>query len=158
MFLARISCDARRHAISAAEANSGRNIDPSLTPRLTLGAPPDVRIGSDLYFLLKKVDNAWDFSQESRTPMTTEEVLGALGRYMKQCNQSDRQTAANLGVRHITLSSWLRGKNRPEKCLLARIAGFLKRVGYLPSPSVREGVAEASTAEARAPGISRDKP
>jgi len=88
--------------------------------------------------------------------MTTEEVLGALGRYMKQCNQSDRQTAANLGVHHITLSSWLRGKNRPEKCLLARLAGFLKRVGYLPNPSAREGVAEASAATVRPSKIARD--
>ena len=88
--------------------------------------------------------------------MTTEQVLGALGRYMKQCNLSDRQTAANLGVHHITLSSWLRGKNRPEKCLLARIAGFLKRVGYLPKPSAREGVAEASAATVRSSKIARD--
>lgn len=85
--------------------------------------------------------------------MTTEEVLGALGRYMKQCNQSDRQTAANLGVHHITLSSWLRGKNRPEKCLLARIAGFLKRVGYLPNSSAREGAAEPSAAKVQASKI-----
>jgi transcriptional regulator with XRE-family HTH domain len=87
--------------------------------------------------------------------MTTEEVLGALGRYMKQCNQSDRQTAANLGVKRITLSSWLRGKGQPQKCLLARVAGFLKRVGYLPSPIIREPAAEQSEAKARASKIAR---
>jgi hypothetical protein len=29
------------------------------------------------------------------------------------------------------LSAWLRGKDQPQKCALARLAGFLRRVGYL---------------------------
>jgi transcriptional regulator with XRE-family HTH domain len=74
--------------------------------------------------------------------MTTEEVLGALGRYMKQSNESDRQTAAKLGINRMTLSGWLRGKDQPQKCLLARVAGFLKRVGYLPNPTIREAGSE----------------
>ena len=42
--------------------------------------------------------------------MTTDEVLDALGRYTKDSKESDRQTATKLGI---------------------RLAGFLKRVGYL---------------------------
>jgi transcriptional regulator with XRE-family HTH domain len=63
--------------------------------------------------------------------MTTDEVLDALGRYTKDSKESDRQTAAKLGIRRSLLSDWLRGKTQPQKSALARLAGFLKRVGYL---------------------------
>ena len=63
--------------------------------------------------------------------MTTDEVLDALGRYTKDCKESDRQTATKLGIRRSVLWDWLRGGIQPEKCALARLAGFLKRVGYL---------------------------
>jgi transcriptional regulator with XRE-family HTH domain len=63
--------------------------------------------------------------------MTTDEVLNALGQYTKDSKETDRQTATKLGVNRITLRAWLRGKDRPEKCALARLAGFLRRVGYL---------------------------
>jgi transcriptional regulator with XRE-family HTH domain len=63
--------------------------------------------------------------------MTTDEVLNALGRYTKDSKESDRQMATKLGVNRITLSAWLRGKDQPQKCALARLAGFLRRVGYL---------------------------
>jgi hypothetical protein len=62
--------------------------------------------------------------------MTTDEVLDALGRYTKDSKESDRQTATKLGIRRSVLWDWLRGI-QPEKCALARLAGFLKRVGYL---------------------------
>jgi hypothetical protein len=35
--------------------------------------------------------------------MTTEEVLKALGRYTRESNESDRRTAAMLGIKRATL-------------------------------------------------------
>src|SRR3984893_19009566 len=61
--------------------------------------------------------------------MSTEEVLQALTRYTKETNDSERQTATKLGVNCMTLSTWLHGKEPPQKCTLARLAGFLRRVG-----------------------------
>jgi transcriptional regulator with XRE-family HTH domain len=63
--------------------------------------------------------------------MSTEEVLEALGRYTEESPESDRQTAAKLGVKRMTLTAWLGGRDRPQRCMLARLAGFLRRVGYL---------------------------
>ena len=63
--------------------------------------------------------------------MTTEEVLKALGRYAQESCESDRQTATKLGVNRMTLTAWLGGRDRPQRCMLARLAGFLRRVGYL---------------------------
>jgi hypothetical protein len=63
--------------------------------------------------------------------MSTEEVLKALGRYTEESRESDRQTATKLGVNRMTLTAWLRGRDRPQRCMLARLAGFLRRVGYL---------------------------
>lgn len=63
--------------------------------------------------------------------MTTDEVLDALGRYTKDSKESDRQTATKLGIRRSILCDWLGGRIQPEKCAIARLAGFLKRVGYL---------------------------
>ena len=63
--------------------------------------------------------------------MTTEDVLRALGRYTEESHESERQTATKLGVKRMTLTAWLGGKDRPQRFMLARLAGFLKRVGYL---------------------------
>ena len=63
--------------------------------------------------------------------MTTEEVVDALGRYTKDSKESGRETAAKLGIRRSVLWDWLRGKTQPQKCTLARLAGFLRRAGYL---------------------------
>jgi len=63
--------------------------------------------------------------------MTTDEVLDALGRYKKDSKETDRQTATKLGIRRSILWDWLRGKTQPQKSALARVAGFLRRVGYL---------------------------
>jgi len=57
--------------------------------------------------------------------------MDALGRYAKDSKESDRETAAKLGIRRSLLGDWLRGKTQPAKSTLARLAGFLKRVGYL---------------------------
>jgi transcriptional regulator with XRE-family HTH domain len=63
--------------------------------------------------------------------MNTEDVLEALARYKRESNESDRRTAAMLGIKRATLIAWLQGANPPQKCILARLAGYLRRVGYL---------------------------
>ncbi len=63
--------------------------------------------------------------------MSTDEVLKALQRYAKESEETERQTATKLGVTEAILTNWLRGAAQPEKCMLARLAGFLRRVGYI---------------------------
>jgi hypothetical protein len=63
--------------------------------------------------------------------MTTDELMDALGRYAKDSKESDRETAAKLGITRSLLGDCLCGKTQLQKSTLARIAGFLKRVGYL---------------------------
>lgn len=63
--------------------------------------------------------------------MTTEDVMKALGRYAREVNENDRRTAAILEIKRSTLAGWLRGADPPQKRSLARVAGFLRRVGYL---------------------------
>jgi hypothetical protein len=75
--------------------------------------------------------NTPTFSKCLPALMTTEDVLKALGRYSKESNESDRRTAAMLGIKRATLIAWLQGADPPQKCILARLAGFLRRVGYL---------------------------
>ena len=67
----------------------------------------------------------------SSDSVTTEDVLTALEQYTRESNESDRETAKKLGVNRLTLHAWLRGVDPPQRCLLARLAGFLRRVGYL---------------------------
>jgi len=71
------------------------------------------------------------YSQLLPAPMTTEDVMKALNRYTSEAKETDRQTAAMLGIKRATLRAWLQGADRPQKCILARLAGFLRRVGYL---------------------------
>jgi hypothetical protein len=63
--------------------------------------------------------------------MSTEEVLDALEKYTQESTETDRETATRLGVNQITLKTWLRRAAQPEKCMLARLAGFLRRAGYI---------------------------
>jgi transcriptional regulator with XRE-family HTH domain len=63
--------------------------------------------------------------------MSTDEVLDALEKYTKESVESDRETATKIGVNQLTLSTWLQRVARPEKCMLARLAGFLRRAGYI---------------------------
>ena len=63
--------------------------------------------------------------------MTTEDVLKALGRYTRESKRTDEQTATELGIKRSTLGGWLQGGDPPEKGMVARLAGFLRRVGYL---------------------------
>lgn len=68
---------------------------------------------------------------EVAAPMNIEDVLKALGRYTSEAEESDQRTAARLGIKRATLRGWLHGADRPKKFILARLAGFLRRVGYL---------------------------
>jgi transcriptional regulator with XRE-family HTH domain len=63
--------------------------------------------------------------------MSTKEVLKALERYAEESGESEHQTATKLGVNGRTLTGWLSGRDRPQRPMLARLAGFLSRVGYL---------------------------
>jgi len=63
--------------------------------------------------------------------MNTDDVLTALEKYTKESADTSRETATKLGVNQITLSTWLKRVARPEKCMLARLAGFLRRAGYI---------------------------
>jgi len=60
-----------------------------------------------------------------------QDVLKALARYAREANQNDGRTAATLGIKRRTLRAWLDGTDPPERFTLARLAGFLKRTGYL---------------------------
>jgi transcriptional regulator with XRE-family HTH domain len=71
------------------------------------------------------------FSKYLPALVSTEEILLALGRYTKESNESYRRTAAMLGIKRATLIAWLEGTDPPQRRLLARLAGFLRRVGYL---------------------------
>jgi hypothetical protein len=111
------------------------------------------------------------FSKRPPAPMTTEDVMKALGRYTSEAKESDQHTAAMLGIKRATLRAWLDGGDSPQKrgnfilrdrrlrfgvedrwgesapndylldqfrmsaprlwCILARLAGFLRRTGYL---------------------------
>jgi len=63
--------------------------------------------------------------------MTTEDVLKALARYAREANENDGRMAAKLGIKRKTLRAWLDGTDPPERFTVARLAGFLRRVGYL---------------------------
>jgi transcriptional regulator with XRE-family HTH domain len=63
--------------------------------------------------------------------MTTDDVLEALHRYTRESQDTQRQTATKLGVTEDLLLDWLQGVVRPERSLLARLAGFLRRAGYI---------------------------
>jgi len=71
-----------------------------------------------------------NFSKCLPATVNTEDVLLALGRYTKESSESDR-TAAMLGIKRAILIAWLQGADPPQKRLLARVAGFLRRIGYL---------------------------
>ena len=58
--------------------------------------------------------------------MSTEELLEALDRYIKESGESDRQTVTKLGVNERTLIAWLVGRDRPQRGKLARLAGFFE--------------------------------
>lgn len=63
--------------------------------------------------------------------MDSKEILAALGRYSKETAATERQIATKVGIKRLTLRACLSGQHKPDKYLLARLAGFLKRSGYI---------------------------
>jgi len=63
--------------------------------------------------------------------MNAQDVLNGLRRYLSESADDRRNIAAKIGISWITLSAWLAGEAEPPKRILARVAGFLRRSGYL---------------------------
>ena len=63
--------------------------------------------------------------------MNAQDICDALRRYLNQSEDDLREIATKIGISWITLSAWLAGEAEPPKSILARVAGFLRRSGYL---------------------------
>jgi len=63
--------------------------------------------------------------------MNAQDIVDALRRCLRESENDRREIAAKIGISWITLSAWLAGEAEPPKSILARVAGFLKRFGYL---------------------------
>ena len=63
--------------------------------------------------------------------MNAQDVLNGLRRYLSESEDDRREIATEIGISWSTLSAWLAGEAEPPKRILARVAGFLRRFGYL---------------------------
>ena len=63
--------------------------------------------------------------------MNAQDICDALRRYLSESEDNRREIATKIGISWITLSAWLAGEAEPPKNMLARVAGFLRRSGYL---------------------------
>ena len=63
--------------------------------------------------------------------MNAQDICEALRRYLSESEDDPQEVATKIGVSWITLSAWLAGEEEPHKSILARVAGFLRRSGYL---------------------------
>jgi transcriptional regulator with XRE-family HTH domain len=63
--------------------------------------------------------------------MNAQDVCDALRRYLSESEDDQREIATKIGISWNTLSAWLAGEAEPPKSMLARLAGFLRRAGYL---------------------------
>jgi hypothetical protein len=63
--------------------------------------------------------------------MNAQDICDALRRYLSESEDDRREVATKIGISWITLSAWLTGETEPPKGILARVAGFLRRAGYL---------------------------
>ena len=63
--------------------------------------------------------------------MNAQDVIVGLRRYLSESEDDRLEIATKIGVSWITLSAWLAGEAEPPKRILARVAGFLRRFGYL---------------------------
>jgi transcriptional regulator with XRE-family HTH domain len=70
-------------------------------------------------------------SAEADGSIDPRDVLLALKRYLSESEDDRREIANKIGVSWTTLSAWLAGEAEPHKRILARVAGFLRRFGYL---------------------------
>jgi hypothetical protein len=62
--------------------------------------------------------------------MNAQDICDALRRYLSESEDDRREIATKIGI-SWTLSAWLAGEAEPPKRILARVAGFLRRFGYL---------------------------
>ncbi len=63
--------------------------------------------------------------------MNAQDICDALRRYLSESEDDQREMATKIGISWNTLSAWLAGEAEPTKGILARVAGFLRRSGYL---------------------------
>jgi hypothetical protein len=63
--------------------------------------------------------------------MTAAKVIEAFYKYARDADETPRQTATRIGVPIKTLRNMVRSQAQPTKRLTHRLAGFLRRVGYL---------------------------
>jgi transcriptional regulator with XRE-family HTH domain len=63
--------------------------------------------------------------------MNAQDICDALRRYLSESEDDQREIATKIGISWNTLSAWLAGEAEPPKSMLARLAGFLRRAGYL---------------------------
>jgi hypothetical protein len=63
--------------------------------------------------------------------VNAQDICDALRRYLSESEDDRREIAAKVGISWITLSAWLAGETELPNSMLARVAGFLRRSGYL---------------------------
>jgi hypothetical protein len=63
--------------------------------------------------------------------VNAQEVIYGLRRYLSESEDDHLTTATKIGISWITLSAWLAGEAEPHRRRFARVAGFLRRFGYL---------------------------
>jgi transcriptional regulator with XRE-family HTH domain len=63
--------------------------------------------------------------------MNAQDICDALRRYLSESEDDRREIATKIGISWSTLSAWLAGEAEPPKRILVRVAGFLRRFGYL---------------------------
>jgi transcriptional regulator with XRE-family HTH domain len=63
--------------------------------------------------------------------MNAQDICDALRRYLSESEDDQREIATKIGISWNTLSAWLADETEPPKNMLARVAGFLRRSGYL---------------------------
>jgi transcriptional regulator with XRE-family HTH domain len=66
-----------------------------------------------------------------RDPVTPDELLSALRRYLAESDDTEEAVASQIGVNHHTLRRWLSDSQTPKKGKLALAAAFLRHAGYL---------------------------
>ena len=66
-----------------------------------------------------------------RDPVTPDELLSALRRYLAESDDTEEAVASQIGVNHHTLRRWLSDNQTPKKGKLALAAAFLRHAGYL---------------------------
>ena len=63
--------------------------------------------------------------------MNAQDIVDALRRCLRESGDNRREIATKIGISWIILSAWLADEEEPHKRILARVAGFLRRFGYL---------------------------